>query len=310
MTNESLGSRSRLIIGALLLLAACSIATAGVLVRAAYERGSEPMSVLALRVAVGAAVAWGYVLLTVRPERPRLRVTPAAAAALGLFGLLELGAQFGEIQALQTLPAALVVLMFALAPVWIAVTGWALWREAVGPRGVAAVTAALVGTIIVVGPPGGNIDLGGVGFAVGGGLAGATALLLYERRLTEWRPQVALAVAMTVCAAVVAVADPSLFADELTGGSARAALVIGSALGFVFSLLLVLYCIQRASAFIASMAATSEPVFASVIAWLALGEVVALHQFAGGALAVTGLWLAVGAALPSARRRPAHDRLT
>lgn len=290
---------------AALFTAACSVAAADVLVRAAYRHGSEPMSVLAARLVLPAALAWGYSVISIRDWRALPRPTLRAGVAMVVFGLLELASQFGEIEGLKRLPAAFVVLLFALAPVWIALAGWVFWRSGVGRTGVAAVAAALGGTAIVVGIPSAGITATGLAFAALGGFTGACALLLYERALADWPPQLVLAIGTTVAAVALGLGDPSLLTAEFEGGSMRAGLVAGSTVGFALAILLVMVSIRRSSAFVASVSTSLEPVFAAVIAWLALGESLAPHQLAGGALAVLGLGFAL--ARPAARSTVEHD---
>jgi drug/metabolite transporter (DMT)-like permease len=300
--GEDRRGAQRLGIAAVLFTAACSVATADVLVRAAYRHGSEPMSVLEARLVLPAALAWAYCGISIRDWRALPRPTLRVGVAMVAFGLLEIASQFGEIEGLKRIPAALVVLLFALAPVWIALAGWVFWRSRVGRSGVAAIAAALGGTAIVVGIPSAGITATGIAFAALGGFTGACALLLYERALSDWPPQLVLAIGTTVAAVALALAQPRGLSAEFGDGAVRAALVAGSAVGFAVAILLVMVSIQRSSAFVASVSTSLEPVFAAVIAWLALGETLAPHQLAGGGLAVLGLGLALARpAVPSAR---------
>jgi drug/metabolite transporter (DMT)-like permease len=284
----------RALTGAWLVVAACSIGTADVLIRAAYDRGSEPTSVLAIRLAVPAVLAAAVCLWLFARGRLVLRIGLRAGLAIVGFGLLEAVSQVGEIRSLVHMPAALVILVFALAPVWIGLAGWVFWREPIGRWGLAAIGAALGGTLLVVGVPSEDVSLVGVGYAVAGGITGAGALVIVERELREVPPALTLAAGTTFAATILLVADPGLFAEELVHGSGRASLVLLSGLGFAIAILLVLISIQRSNAFIAAVSVALEPVLAATVAWLALGETLAPNQVAGGMLAVLGLVVALG----------------
>lgn len=287
-------SDSRRLTGAALLVASLSVGTADVLIRAAYDRGSEPMSVLAIRLAVPAVLASGLCLWLAARGRLVLRIGRRAGLATLAFGVLVTLSQLGEIRSLAHMPAALVILIFALAPVWIGLAGWVFWRVPIGRWGLVAIAAALGGTFLVVGVPSGDVSAAGVGYAVFGGIAGAGALVILDRELRGVSSALTLAVGMSLASAVLVVADPGLFATELVHGPERASLVLLSGVGFAIAILLVMICVHRSSAFIAAFAAASEPVFVAAIAWIALGEGLALNQLAGGILAVLGLAVALG----------------
>ena len=218
----------------------------------------------------------------------------------GLLGGAGLVLAFGgAIYALQTIPVANAVLLFAASPFLAALLGRLALGEPVRPATWAAIALAVAGMAVMVG-----------GGLAGGALAGNLAALLSALgfavftvtlrwgRLEDMMPAVLLGGGLSMLAALVALA--------LTGAPLLVpARDIGIALGMGAALLalgLALYTlgsrvVPAAELTLLSMA---EVLLAPLWVWLVLGETAGPTTLAGGALVLAAI---AGNALSGLRRR-------
>jgi drug/metabolite transporter (DMT)-like permease len=277
----------------LLLVSAFSIATSSVLARRAYDFGSSPETITVIRVAVPALVFGTWFAVIGWRSGAVTRLGWRVLALMVAYGLTLLIINMFELKALERVPVAVVVLVVALVPLWISLISWLLWRVPLGLRGGLAVAAALGGTALVVGAPGGEIDLLGLAFSFATSVLSAGLYLLVERGLHRVSPPAIIAVGALAATAVAVSVEPGALPDELGGGGHRTALALGAGLGVTVTMILTLVAIRHSSAFVAGVAVACEPIFAGLLAWWILGERLSGFQLLGGAVALTGLVLAL-----------------
>jgi drug/metabolite transporter (DMT)-like permease len=289
---------------ALTLAAAGLFAVNGTVSTLALEAGIAPTRLTALRC-TGAAVGLLAVLAVAAPGR--LRVRPRELPFLALFGVVGVAmTQFLYYVAIGRMPVGIALVFEMTAPVFIALYVWLVRREHVRSRLWLALLLSLSGLVLVaeVWQDGGSLDPLGVGAGLLAAVCLAAYYLLGERgtgtrdpvTLTCWS-FVAAAVFWSLAApwwdfdpAVLGESVPvSLGAMELPLWVLVAWIVV---LGAIVPFWLSIASLRHLHPTTAGLVATVEPVFASVVAWLWVEQVLSGWQVAGGVVVLTGIGLA------------------
>ncbi|MGY2085464.1 EamA family transporter [Blastococcus sp. SYSU DS0539] len=284
--------------------AAALFAVNGTVSTLALQAGVPPTRLTALRC-TGAAVVLLVALALAAPERLRVRVRELPL--LAVFGVVGVAlTQFLYYVAIGRMPVGIALVFEMTAPVFIALYVWLVRREQVRSRLWAALLLSLSGLVLVaqVWQGGGSLDVVGVVAALGAALCLATYYLVGERG-TVGRDPVTLTCWSFVAAALFwALAAPWWEFDSgvlaepvpLSLGDLRLPLwllvgwivVLGAAVPFWLSIA----ALPHLAPTTAGLVATVEPVFASVVAWLWVEQVLTGWQVAGGAVVLTGIALA------------------
>jgi drug/metabolite transporter (DMT)-like permease len=282
-----------------LLAAATAFGAVSVTARHAYESGSEPVSLLGVRLLL-AALALSVAALRTAPEPLARR-----DAALGILaGLAFAAAGLGEFEALSRAAAPVVVVLVFVAPVWVALTARLAHGEALGWRRAVALAGILVGVGLLVWAPGADApDAAAVAFALGASVMSAVFFLMLDRVGRRLSPRRAACVVAWAAAAAVVPLDAHGVAGEV---SRLATAAHGVAIGALTAVALALLAtaVPAGSALTASAVICVEPAVAGVIAWLLLGELLTPVQLAGGALVLLGVARLTAV---SARAPPGHS---
>jgi drug/metabolite transporter (DMT)-like permease len=214
--------------------------------------------------------------------------------------------QFLYYVAIGRMPVGIALVFEMTAPVFIALYVWLVRREKVRSRLWVALLLSLSGLVLVaeVWQDGGSLDPIGIGAALVAALCLATYYLMGERG-TVTRDPVALTCWSFVAAAVFwAIAAPwwefdtSVLAEPvpMSLGSLELPLwvlvawiiVLGAMVPFALSIAALRHLHPTA----AGLVATVEPVFAAIVAWLWVEQVLTGWQVAGGVVVLTGIVLA------------------
>ncbi|MGY1986338.1 EamA family transporter [Blastococcus sp. SYSU DS0669] len=284
--------------------AAALFAVNGTVSTLALQAGVPPTRLTALRC-TGAAIVLLAVLALIAPGR--LRVRPRELPLLAVFGVVGVAlTQFLYYVAIGRLPVGIALVFEMTAPVFIALYVWRVRRERVRSRLWAALLLSLSGLVLVaqVWQGGGSLDALGVAAAFGAALCLATYYLVGERG-TVSRDPVTLTCWSFVAAAVFwAVAAPwwqfdaGVLAEpvpvSLGGLQLPLWLLVGwiVVLGAAVPFWLSIAALPHLAPTTAGLVATVEPVFASVVAWLWVEQVLTGWQVAGGIVVLTGIALA------------------
>jgi drug/metabolite transporter (DMT)-like permease len=289
---------------ALTLAAAALFAVNGSVSTLVLQAGVPATRLTSLRCA-GAALALLVVLAIVAPER--LRITWREVPFLAVFGVVGIAlTQFLYYVAIGRMPVGIALVFEMTAPVLIALYVWLVRREKVRSRLWVSLLLSLSGLVLVaeVWRDGGSLDLVGVVAALVAALCLATYYLMGERGAVARDP-----VTLTCWSFVAAAVFWSIAAPwwEFDGAvlDGRVAISVGSAqvplwvlvawivvLGAVVPFWLSIAALQHLAPTTAGLVATVEPVFASIVAWLWLEQVLSGWQIAGGVVVLTGIVLA------------------
>jgi drug/metabolite transporter (DMT)-like permease len=288
-------------VGALLrvVLAGACWAIAAVLAKYAFERGVAPVRLAEARVAVaGAALA--PVLAWRRPEllRPPAGTWPALAG----FGASLAAVNLTYYVAIDHLPVGVAIALQYTGPAMLTATAAVLAArgrtgEEVGRLAWVAAGLTLAGAVLVSRALEGlgALDLPGLAAGLASAVLFSTYLLSAERAGRRGaHPATTLLWGFLIAVAIWAVAAPwwswpiSSLADPWAAAAVAGVGLVGTLLPFA----LAVGALRVISAATAGIAATSEPVFAVVFAWLLLGQHLNLAQLAGATLVVAGVVLA------------------
>ena len=289
---------------ALTLAAAGLFAVNGTVSTLALEAGIAPTRLTALRC-TGAAVGLLAVLAVAAPGR--LRVRPRELPFLALFGVVGVAmTQFLYYVAIGRMPVGIALVFEMTAPVFIALYVWLVRREHVRSRLWLALLLSLSGLVLVaeVWQDGGSLDPLGVGAGLLAAVCLAAYYLLGERG-TGTRDPVTLTCWSFVAAAVFwSLAapwwdfDPAVLGESVPVSLGALALPLWVlvawivVLGAIVPFWLSIASLRHLHPTTAGLVATVEPVFASVVAWLWVEQVLSGWQVAGGVVVLTGIGLA------------------
>lgn len=273
--------------------AVLAISSSAVLVRWA---DASPLALSLWRTAGGALIlaapAWRS---GARPDRAQWRLIGVAGAALALHFAAWLAS-------LDMTSVAASVTLVSTAPLMIA--GYLFLTGHTPNRGTwAAIALALAGTMIIAGADlgGGNpTALWGDALALVGGAAVAVYLVVGQR-LRAHLPTTAYAsrtygVAALILVPVVVVSGTAMTGYDTVTWVAVGAMILGPQLVGHTSLNLLL---RRLGSITVSLILLAEPVGASLLAWLALGEIPPAGALLGGPLVLAALTLRVRSETPT-----------
>jgi drug/metabolite transporter (DMT)-like permease len=268
------------------LLASAACIGAGVIaVRLAYDEGAEPVPMQAVRFTGGGTVF--AVLLAVLLVRRRGRVPWAGlglGAAAGL--VLYVGAR-AEFEGLARLPAAVLVLLIFMAPIWVALAERVIWRRRAGRLTIVAVALVVGGVALMVGLPG-SLDAAGVAFGIVASITFAAFFVIMDRSRAYAPTALTLSAALTFGALAALAQSPGALEQSLGDPDVApfAVAIAVSLWGWGLFAMLGLGLVTPTTAAIVSAA---EPVFVALLALLLLDEGLGANQIAGGAVVMAGV---------------------
>lgn len=278
----------------LIALAACLWGTLGLFFRVLHDDFQlSSLTIAFLRAAVAAALLLGVMLIT---RRRLLRISRRAAAFYLLYGLVGVAAfYFFYVQAvIQTSVTTAVVLLYT-APAFVSVIAWRAWGEPMTTRKLIALALAFAGCALVArayDPAELRLNMLGLAFGLGAGLTYALYTAFSKFVLSRHSLWTALTYALVVGALFLAPLQSSDALLPLTLHPIGWVVVIGLAVGPTLgSLSLYNAGLARVPASNASLVATLEPVVASGLAFLFLGEHLEPWQLIGGGMVLAGTFL-------------------
>jgi drug/metabolite transporter (DMT)-like permease len=290
---------------AMISFAALLFALNGTVSKVVLQSGISSLELTQVR-ATGAFLGFAIILAVWRRES--LRLTRRELPYLVAFGVAGVAlVQWLYFVSIGRLPIGIALLIEYLAPILIAVWAWAVFKEQIRRRIWAALALALVGLSLVVEIWSG-IALDGLGVVAALCAAGAYAVyVLMAEHAVRWRDPASLTAYGFLFAALFwAVVHPVwLFpagrlgdSVSLLGHLERFSLPVWLLLlyvvvaGTMVTFLLVAAALRHISATRVAIVAMLEPVGASAVAFLWLGESFGSAQLIGGAIVLAAILLA------------------
>jgi drug/metabolite transporter (DMT)-like permease len=248
------------------------------------------------RLAISLPVFWGWMVLEKR-RQPSIRRPASAAdyrrlALAGLFFAADLTIWHWSINLTSVANSTLLA---NFAPIFVALGGWLIYGQRVNLRFILGMCTALAGSILLVGT---SFSLS-AGHLLGDvlGLVAAffyAAYLLSIKRLRDDFSTPTIMAWSALASCVVLLPVTLLSGEALLPPSAAGWLVLlGLALfSHVGGHGLITFALAHLPAAFSSVVLLLQPVEATFLAYLILGEPVAAAQVIGGALALTGIFIA------------------
>ncbi|MGH3138044.1 MAG: DMT family transporter [Gaiellaceae bacterium] len=293
---------------AMVATAATLFAVNGSVSKVVLDSGFSSLELAQIRAT---CAALGLLAFLAAFARPLLRVGRRELLFLAAFGIVGVAlVQWLYFVAIHNLPVGVALLIEFTAPLFVALFARFVYKERIRRRIWVAVILCISGLAIVVEVWAG-IAFSSVGVTAAiGGAFGLTAYLLMAERERRHRDPVSLSFYGFLFAAVLwAVVQPIWefpwhvlgetvsLQGNLSEHSAPVWLLVGFiiVIGTMVTFSLLTGALRHISATRASIVATLEPVIATVIAWIWLGETFGATQLVGGAIVLAGIFLAQSA---------------
>jgi len=288
-----------------LLLGVLAVSFAAILIRKA---DAPAIVIAAYRMGIAALVIAPTTVAFTR-RRPKLRLQDVL---LSLVAAAFLALHFGAwIASLEHTSVASSVVLVTASPLMVAIASRVLLKERLERRVLAGIALGLAGSLVIaVGDLacGGGDDLLGDGLALLGAVA-VTGYLLIGRKVRPRMPLMPYISVVYAGSAILLLAATGVGGLSLTGysGETYLFLVLVALVPQVVGHSLLNWTLARVSATLVSVAVMAEPVVSTVLALLLLKEVPPVTSFVGGAVILTGIYLALRRAPGlsfAARERP------
>jgi drug/metabolite transporter (DMT)-like permease len=187
-------------------------------------------------------------------------------------------------------------LLANLAPIFVTLGGWLLWKQKVTRLFLVGMVTAIAGMFVLVGP---NFSIGGTRL-LGDALGALTAVfyasyMLAIKRARDADASTARLMAWSTTITAVLLLPVALVSPQpLLPQQAQGWLVL-LALALVSQVLgqgLIAYAFAHLPASLSSVSLLVQPVVAAAAAWAIFGEAVGPAQWVGGAIVLAGIWVA------------------
>lgn len=281
------------------VIASLTFGTSGAFLKPLLENGWSPAAAVTARAGVAGLVLLPIAIMALRGKWESLWRARWRVLGMGLIGVA--GTQLVYFAAIQRIPVSTALLIEYLAPLLLVGFAWATTRRM--PRVVVLLgsVVAIGGLVLVVGPGGIGGDILGLIFA-GLSAVGCAMYYVIAARPSDGLPPVAFASAGLVLGAIALGAVGAVGLVPFTANFSSVPM-LGAQVEWWIPLVFV-GIVGTAVAYVASIAASEmlgsrlmsfvgllEVVFASLFAWVLLGENLTIVQLLGGALILAGIAL-------------------
>ena len=272
-----------------LLLGAAAIGTSGLFVKVS-ETG--PIATAFWRVLLALPCLWLWSLLEQRERhRESFAVERKLLIASGLFFAGDLAVWHWS---LVLTSVANSTLLANLAPIFVALAAWLLFRQQVQKKFLIGLAVAVTGMTVLIG---GDFQLQGKEL-IGDALGVVTAMFYagYQLTVTKLRSRVATSTIMawsSLITAIVLLPLALVSGEQLLPVSDMGwiKLVALALISQVAGQSLIAYAMAHLPATFSSVGLLFQPIMATLFAWVILGESVSLLQLAGGITVLIGIRL-------------------
>ena len=283
-----------------LLAGGCAIAFAPIFVRLASP-AVGPVASAFWRTALAAPLLWLWLVVApVKTGAPADGI-PASAGRTSFPPLLLAGLFFaGDLGvwhwSIVWTSVANSTLLANLAPIFVTLAGWLLWKRRVSPLFLVGMFVAIGGMFILVGP---NFRSGGTRL-LGDALGALTAVFyagyfLAIKVARDSGASTARLMAWTTSITAIALLPVALLSPQPMMPPTTGVWMVMLGLALVTQIGgqgLIAYAFAHLPASLSSVSLLIQPVVATLLAWLLFAEPVGWVQFLGGAVVLAGIWLA------------------
>jgi drug/metabolite transporter (DMT)-like permease len=294
---------------ALIVASSLAFALDGPVAQAAYQRGLDPATFGFWRASAGALVLGGCLAARLRPGAMAViwRMRRAAAIRLALAAVAGLGLNLALFEAFARLPVAVAVATFGCYPLFVATWEAASRRPAAGAARLGMAVVAIAGLMLLIRPDrSASVPIAGLLLALLAAVLHAAYILLGRGGWGQVGDGAAtfliVATAALGLGAMAAVTRPATVLAPVTHPGLTGLLLLEGALAGAAAPLLFLAGLRRIGATQTAVLSLCEPLAATVLAAVMLGQLLAPSQLLGGAL-LLGAGIAVQIVAARAARR-------
>jgi drug/metabolite transporter (DMT)-like permease len=298
------------------VFSALSFGTSGVFIKPLLEAGWSPTAAVTTRALIAGLVLMPIALISLRGRWSALSRGRWRILGMGLIGVAS--TQLTYYAAIQTIPVSTALLIEFLAPLILVGFVWATTRRMPRPTVLAGSVLAMAGIVLVIGPGAVQaVDPVGLAFAFCAAF-GCAVYYVVAARPSDDLPPVALASFGLVLGGLTLGLLGTLGVLPFTATFGRLTLfhsqvpwwvpllmvaLVGTALAYASGITASAAIGSRVASFVGLL----EVVFASVLAWLALGEKLTLLQALGGLLILGGIAAVRAESPPSSPPSPSSS---
>ncbi|MDQ4120722.1 MAG: DMT family transporter [Acidobacteriota bacterium] len=282
-----------------IVISAACFGLLGIFGKQAFAAGITPGELLSLRFAIASLILWSFVLLT-RPHILSLNKWQILTCAiLGIFGYALFTSFYFE--ALVFLSASLAVLLLYTFPVIVTIGAWILFKERISLAQILALPIVMLGLVLLLSGGTNVIAWQGVVLGLLSAIFYSAYVLASSRLLRSTNALAAGLYIMTFAALIMIFRSPPDVSRLVSYNASAWIAILGLALvSTVLAMILFLKGLEKLTNAEASMLSTIEPLTATILAAIVLGETLSPLQIAGGALVLAAL---VASSLRSSRQR-------
>jgi DME family drug/metabolite transporter len=284
----------------------------GPVAQAAYQQGLDPATFGFWRASAGALVLGGCLAARLRPRAMAgiWRMRRAAAIRLALAAVAGLGLNLALFEAFARLPVAVAVAAFGCYPLLVAAWEAASRRPAAGAARLGMAVVAIAGLMLLIRPDRSvSVPIAGLLLALLAAVLHAAYILLGRGGWGQVGDGAAtfliVATAALGLGAMAAVTRPATVLAPVTDPGLTGLLLLEGALAGAAAPLLFLAGLRRIGATQTAVLSLCEPLAATLLAAVMLGQLLAPSQLLGGAL-LLGAGIAVQI-VPARAVRRARD---
>jgi drug/metabolite transporter (DMT)-like permease len=259
--------------------------------------GFSALTLAFLRAGISFTIVF-LILLFVR--RDLLRLTRQSLVRLGLYGLIGIAIfYFVYAQAIITTTVTTAVVLLYTAPAFVALMAWRAWGESLDTRKLIAIGLAFAGCALVArayDPSQLSLNWLGIVFGLGAGFTYALFTVFSKAGMRQFSTWTLMTYELLFGALFLLplqnMNELAILGKQPAAWLLLLGLAFGPTLGAITSFNLGLRDLPASNA---SILATLEPVVASVLAFIMLGERLEPLQILGGGMVIAGaVWLSAG----------------
>jgi drug/metabolite transporter (DMT)-like permease len=271
-----------------IIISAVCFGLLGIFGKQAFAEGIAPGELLSVRFTIASVILWGFVLFT-RPHILSLSKRQIInCAVLGIFGYALFTSLYFE--ALVFLSASLTVLLLYTFPIIVTFGAWVLFKERISLAQIFALPIVMFGLALLLRGEANNTAWYGVTLGLLSAICYSAYVLGSSRLLRSTNALAAGLLIMTFATITMILRSPPDVSRMMHYTASSWIAIFGLALvSTIVAMIMFLKGLEKLTNAEASMLSTIEPLTASILATIVLGERLSGIQIAGGALVLSGL---------------------
>jgi probable blue pigment (indigoidine) exporter len=267
------------------LIAAISFGVTDTLAKLIFAAGVDVLTLAFIRGVVGIGVVFLYLRLDPprAPHRPRERVVALA------LGMLFAAIVYGLFKGIDLTTVPIAVLTYFIYPLLTGIGGAIFGLDRLGWRGAFAAIVAFIGLTLMLGASPQYLSVAGVALAAGAALCRAAFLLVTRAELQDADPRLTTWYSLLSSTVVLGIAEAATMNWHTPQTAYAWMLIIILSIGVATAILTLYMSTVRIGPFHSALIMNLEPLLATLLSAVLLGEVITPVQAVGGAIMLAAL---------------------